>query len=618
MKQLIGSDIGSYTFNASTGTITFTGVTLRLDQILLITDTTTNTIIYNFAQAGYGGSLDETGTILTLTYSTTSLSNSDALQIYVDLPDANAISTKYAVVAAGGNWNSSTAVNTYLTLDLSGSVCNSVVIELEVTGSITGGSITFLSTPVSFAPSAGFTARRVDQPYTNVTSINLASLTAGEAYVYLIDVGALPGFVANLATAIIGTGSVQIAAGAGPAGTSQLSCVGQTDPTQLNATVINNGTFAVQASGTVAVSNFPTSFAVTNTGTFAVQATDNINQWGGTAVTAATSSAPAGTETAPVVRPLNRKVAVASNSSTTALGANAVFTGTWIDTTVTGGNFVEVSCYPGAQAGNFVIQGSDDTSNSSMTQTLTQKNYSTSGVSASAVARVNQRYWRTVYTNGAVAQTTFDLQSIEMSVPAQMGVLGDGSSFGAVNSSGVTVANAVPCTLAAGSGVGDNVGSNLQIAGNGVGVNVGVSTSIYNGSTFDRGRAVNGMTAAGSPTGVQAFVEVPTTHANQASLVTGQTALTVQNIKAAAGNLFGLYVVNPNASVIYLQFYNTASTPVLGTSVVWWVPVAASYAGQIQLPYAINFTTGIGIGAATTATGSSAPGSAPIVTEFYI
>ena len=497
MSKLLTTISGaSYAFNAGAGTVTFSGISLTLDQIALIVDQTAGVTIYQFNNAALGGSLS--GDVLTLTYSTAALSNSDVLAIYVNVTSTQAVSGTVSV----SDFPASQAVTNTGTF---------AVQDTVLSGVISGGKV----------------------PVSDSATLTLAS------------------------------------------------CV-QTFGSPSEAGVNVNNEF-----------------------------------WGGIFVSPATTSA-LGTETAPVVRTLNRKVPVPSNSTTTALGANAVFTGTWVDTSITSGNYVQVECFPGSMAGNFVIQGSNDISNTNMTVQLTQQNYSTSGVVAAKSAHVDYRYWRVVYTNGSVAQTTMDLQTMEMSYSNQTTVAGDGSQFGAINSSGVTVGMAVPCTLASGAAAADNAGNNLQIAGNGVGTNVGVGTSIYNGSGWDRERAVNGMTAAGSPSGVQAIVEVPTTHANQASLVTGQTALTVANVKNAAGNLFGLFVVNPNASVIYLQFYNTASTPVLGTSVVWWVPIAASYCGPVQLPYAINFTTGIGIGAATTATGSSAPGTGPVVTEFYI
>ena len=81
-KVLIGSDLGSYSFNKTAKTITFSGFTPSLERILLVTDTTNNTIIYQFNDATKGGTLSNN--ILTLTYDTTggTFANTDKLQIF--------------------------------------------------------------------------------------------------------------------------------------------------------------------------------------------------------------------------------------------------------------------------------------------------------------------------------------------------------------------------------------------------------------------------------------------------------------------------------------------------------------------------------------------------------
>jgi hypothetical protein len=73
-----------YTFNASAKTITFnTTDTVRLENVLLITNVTDNIIIYNFADPTLGGTISNN--VLTLTYNTATMSNTDSLQIYLDL-----------------------------------------------------------------------------------------------------------------------------------------------------------------------------------------------------------------------------------------------------------------------------------------------------------------------------------------------------------------------------------------------------------------------------------------------------------------------------------------------------------------------------------------------------
>jgi hypothetical protein len=124
MKRLIGHDIGSYTFNATAGTVTFAGLpSFTLDQVLLITDALTGAIIYNFSDPACGGTL--AGSVLTLEASMTGLASTDPLIIYLDLPEDGvpllsgtlavagpgaAISTqgqKSVVLQLGGAWNGS-------------------------------------------------------------------------------------------------------------------------------------------------------------------------------------------------------------------------------------------------------------------------------------------------------------------------------------------------------------------------------------------------------------------------------------------------------------------------------------------------------------------------------
>lgn len=78
----------NYTFNAATRQITFTGtIPQNLSSLLLITNVTDGIIIYNFADTYAGGVLS--GNVLTLTYDTTSMSDTDYLQIFIDTPNTD-------------------------------------------------------------------------------------------------------------------------------------------------------------------------------------------------------------------------------------------------------------------------------------------------------------------------------------------------------------------------------------------------------------------------------------------------------------------------------------------------------------------------------------------------
>ena len=88
MKKLLGTDaVGSYIFTPASNTITFKGLTqaIALQNFLLITNTTANTIIYNFADSTTGA-VSFNNNILTLDYNTSAMASTDLLQIYVDLP----------------------------------------------------------------------------------------------------------------------------------------------------------------------------------------------------------------------------------------------------------------------------------------------------------------------------------------------------------------------------------------------------------------------------------------------------------------------------------------------------------------------------------------------------
>lgn len=87
MKKLLGVDtVGSYTFDPTAKTVTFSNLaqSLTLANILLITNTTANTIIYNFADPT-SGAVSFNNNVLTLDYNTASMNASDVLQIYVDV-----------------------------------------------------------------------------------------------------------------------------------------------------------------------------------------------------------------------------------------------------------------------------------------------------------------------------------------------------------------------------------------------------------------------------------------------------------------------------------------------------------------------------------------------------
>ena len=79
MKKLVTD----YTFNAASQTITLNGFTsIDLEGLLLVTNVSTNQIIYNFADPALGATVSSN--VITLAYNTTTMSNAHALQIFYD------------------------------------------------------------------------------------------------------------------------------------------------------------------------------------------------------------------------------------------------------------------------------------------------------------------------------------------------------------------------------------------------------------------------------------------------------------------------------------------------------------------------------------------------------
>lgn len=80
--------IDHYQFDASSGTITFEEP-FDLAQFTLITnvshDVDAERIIYNFTDSNRGGTI--LGNVLTLIATTTSMEDTDSLQIFIDVPD---------------------------------------------------------------------------------------------------------------------------------------------------------------------------------------------------------------------------------------------------------------------------------------------------------------------------------------------------------------------------------------------------------------------------------------------------------------------------------------------------------------------------------------------------
>jgi hypothetical protein len=137
--------------------------------------------------------------------------------------------------------------------------------------------------------------------------------------------------------------------------------------------------------------------------------------------------------------------------------------------------------------------------------------------------------------------------------------------------------------------------------------------------------AISALGTAPAGTEVMAVnaVGLPSTAAGASlSTKTVTTVTTGQNIKASAGNLYGVFALSGVSTTCWVQFLNSASGGTLGTAVIFSVPLPASTTQPIWIQPGnlalANFTTGIAVGVSTTATGSSACGTgAPAIVVEY-
>lgn len=102
--------------------------------------------------------------------------------------------------------------------------------------------------------------------------------------------------------------------------------------------------------------------------------------------------------------------------------------------------------------------------------------------------------------------------------------------------------------------------------------------------------------------------------------VSSQTALTNTKISIVAGaaTFGGYYFYNPNATAAYIQVFNTLTGSVtLGTTPPFYVlSLPATAGGNLEIANGIKHDTALVVAATTTATGSTAPGTA--VTGFFM
>lgn len=94
---------------------------------------------------------------------------------------------------------------------------------------------------------------------------------------------------------------------------------------------------------------------------------------------------------------------------------------------------------------------------------------------------------------------------------------------------------------------------------------------------------------------------------------------TAQAVKGSAGKLYGYYAYNPEATVTFVHFYDTASGSVTvgTTNPLFTLQIPPLSAANLMSEIGITFGTAIAVAATTTAGGNTAPATGVSLTAWY-
>ncbi|HEU4913842.1 MAG TPA: hypothetical protein VFT16_00340 [Candidatus Saccharimonadales bacterium] len=189
MKQIIKN----YSFNAAARTVTFNDFTgIELERVLLITNVTTNEVIYIFNTPSRGGSAS--GNVLTLEYDTSAMSNGDKLQITYDCAEGDPMYGASLHATVSGKHNAapltlSDGQNSNLQLDPSGNLKVALATRLDSTND------SVIATPLGHS-------------YTHITAQTTTVIKSGAGILHGIDFTATASGVITVYDNNAGSGSV--------------------------------------------------------------------------------------------------------------------------------------------------------------------------------------------------------------------------------------------------------------------------------------------------------------------------------------------------------------------------------------------------------------------------
>jgi hypothetical protein len=141
-----------------------------------------------------------------------------------------------------------------------------------------------------------------------------------------------------------------------------------------------------------------------------------------------------------------------------------------------------------------------------------------------------------------------------------------------------------------------------QVDGNALGATSNYGTSPGAVAVMGVNAFVTNAGSIGTPT--------PSTSSTYAFTLKHASSAAAANVKASAGNLYGLVLGNSGTVPCWLQLFNNSGTPTAGTSVIDSIMVQAGLTVVVPastLAYE-NFATGIAFAGATTDSGSTTTG----------
>lgn len=133
----------------------------------------------------------------------------------------------------------------------------------------------------------------------------------------------------------------------------------------------------------------------------------------------------------------------------------------------------------------------------------------------------------------------------------------------------------------------------------------GVAVTMGNGAS---GTGVQRVTLADDGTGIVGLFPRTSGGLTTFHLVSAATT-NATNIKASAGQVYGWYIYNSNASARKVAFHNTAGTPTAGASIYFSLVIPPTSGANVEFTQGLVFATGIAI---TTVTGLADSDSAAV------